>query len=93
MNFVQIVGRITELPMKRNHQGNESYSEMKLAVKKNFKTESHNGDTQEFVVILWRGISDQISNVCSEDELVAIKGRLELDNGQYTVVAEHIEVF
>lgn len=93
MNFVQLVGRITELPEKRRHQGNEFYSELKLAVKNNFKAGSKNGETQEFSVILWRGISDKIRDVCTEDELVAIKGRLELYEGQYTVVAEHVEVY
>lgn len=92
MNFIQVVGRIVTPPQKGVRLGNEVYSKMTLEVNQNFKAFEGHIQKDLFNILLWRGISDQILHSCSNQELVAVKGRVIIEDQAYHVVAEHIEI-
>lgn len=91
MNFIQLVGRIIDMPRCKNRNGNEIYAEMQLEVKQNFRAFDGSIKVDVFTVQLWRGISDEIIENCTLQQNVAIKGRIEAHQEQYRVIAEHVE--
>lgn len=92
MNFIQIVGRIVTPPFREVKIGNESYSQMIVEVQQNFKAFEGSVRKDSFKVSLWRGMSDHILQACSQPGLVAIKGRVMVIEGEYSIIAEHVEV-
>lgn len=92
MNFIQVVGSIKSLPDKVAVKGYDSVSELTLEVKQNFVSLQNNLVTDLFKIQLWRGMSDKIISACKLDDVVSIKGRVEVQDSQYRIIAEHIEI-
>ena len=91
MNFIQLVGRVTQMPTPLPKKDNVVYSEMKLEVEQNFRAIRGEIRYDVFPIRLWRGASEEIVDRCKEGRLLGIKGRLELHDGQFCVIAEHVE--
>ena len=92
MNFIQLVGKITEQPVKINSKTTSSHSDMKLAVHSNFREFNGHYRIDEFTIKLWKGVSDQICESYEPDRLVAVKGRVEIENSAYVIIAESVEI-
>ncbi len=92
MNFIQLVGKITEKPVKINSKTTSSHSNMKIAVHSNFREFNGQYRIDEFTIQLWKGVSDQICESCEPDRLVAIKGRVEIEEDGYVIIAESVEI-
>lgn len=91
MNFIQLVGIITAMPVAVSNATNVRYSEITVEVKSNFRDISGLFRIDIFKVRLWRGISDTVVEMCKVNELIAIKGRMEIDGDRYVIIAEHVE--
>lgn len=92
MNYIQIVGRIVEVPEGHSLVGNENYSLLHLEVEQNFKSQAGKIQKDIFPIQLWRGISDEIRHRCTPQQLVAVKGRLEMHSQKYSLIAEHVQI-
>lgn len=92
MNFIQLVGRIKVLPKRQHEYGNEAYSELVLEVRQNFSNTPNKVLKDDFQVRIWRGMSDHVLEKCQISDLLAIKGRIHISDGQPYVVAEHFEL-
>lgn len=91
MNFIQLVGRIEQMPQVIESKTKAKHSQMILSVVSNFR--EFNGEYRNdlFPVRLWRGVSEEIEAACKEGRLLSVKGRVELENNHFLIVAEHIE--
>lgn len=91
MNFIQLVGRIQEMPKPILSVTKAKYSEMVLSVVSNFM--EFNGEYRDdhFPVRLWRGINDEILHSYKVGKLLSVKGRVELDGDRFVIIAEHLE--
>lgn len=92
LNFIQLVGRIVESPEKLVTNTNAKYSKMILSVTSNFLEFSGEYRHDLFPVRLWRGINQDVIGAFKEDRLVSIKGRVEVEDEKFVIVAEHLEV-
>lgn len=92
MNFIQLVGRVVDPPEKVVSNTNAKYSKMNLSVASNFL--DFNGEYRHdlFPIRLWRGINEDVLGAFKENRLVSIKGRVEVDEEKFVIVAEHLEV-
>ncbi len=91
MNFIQLVGTVSKMPEQRPESIARNYSEMTLAVTSNFREATGQFRTDDFRICLWRGISDTVAESIKLGDLLAVKGRIEVFEDQYIVIAEHIE--
>lgn len=92
MNFIQIVGRIIQMPVPIESNTKAKYSEMIVSVESNFR--EFNGEFREdlFPVRLWRGVSEATTDSCREGRLLCVKGRVEIEDSRYVIVAENVEI-
>ncbi|MDE8271023.1 single-stranded DNA-binding protein [Erysipelothrix rhusiopathiae] len=91
MNFVQLVGHIETMPVPIEDHSNESYALMHLSVTSNFRTPTGIFRKDTFPILLWRGASETTTNSCKPGSLISVKGRLEINDEKFILIAEHLE--
>lgn len=98
MNFVTLVGRITQDPEVKELE-NSKVSNICVAVPRSFKNENGEYEADFIDVTLWNEIATNVKEYCHKGDLVGVKGRLqvstyETENGDkrksVKVIAEKI---
>lgn len=91
MNFVQIIGYIHTLPAKIPKSTSEKHSNFEIEVISNFREGEGNFRHDIFTVRLWQGATNAMYDYMRINALIAIKGRLEFDEGDILIIAESFE--
>lgn len=98
INMVMLVGRIVRDPEVLERQNGKSISRITLAVNRKFKGVDGTYTTDFIDCVLWNGFAKNVHDYCGKGDLIAIRGRLQVDyyekdgvKKKYTdVVAENV---
>lgn len=82
MNQTFLLGNITKDIELKETQSGVKYTRFSIAVKRNFKNENGEYDTDFFNIVAWRKTAEFISEYFSKGKRIAISGRLQ--NNKYT---------
>lgn len=77
LNHFVIVGRMVEKPELRLTSSNIKFATASVKVKRNFKNADNVYDYDVFQVTLWRGIAEDVIDVCEPGALVGVRGRVQ----------------
>ena len=77
LNQFVIVGSLKEKPELKETANKIKYAHITMIVKRNFKNSIGEYEYDEIVCTLWRGIAENCIDVCEENSLIAIKGRIQ----------------
>ena len=93
LNQVVMIGKIVQMPMEeRDEKGNRKISFI-LEIERPYRESGGNYAHDYVKVVPWKGIADQMKEMCTIDTIIAVKGRLYCmyKNGVgLEVIAEHI---
>lgn len=96
LNHVVLIGRIHQMPQEqRSEEGVKKFSFI-LEVERPFKESDGSYQYDYFTITPWRGIAEQMMDICAENEIIGVKGRLcsynmEQENvSGFEVIAEKI---
>lgn len=90
LNQAILVGRLAEDPKVITNENGKKFSNITIAVPRNFKNEDGLYDTDFIKVTLWNGIAENTMQYCKKGDIVGVKGRLERLGVELRVVAEKI---
>ena len=76
LNHVVLIGRIHTMPQEsKDENGARKYS-FQLEVERPFKESDGTFKNDYFIITPWRGVADQMKDLCMENEIIGVKGRL-----------------
>ncbi|RKJ75251.1 single-stranded DNA-binding protein [Butyricicoccus sp. 1XD8-22] len=83
MNKVTQIGRITkDLDLKQGTNGGKSFVRFQIGVKRKYKNEKNEYESDFFVVKAWGKLAERLVQYQGKGSLIAVDGRLE--SGSYT---------
>ena len=93
LNHVVVIGKIIEMPiMSKDEKGNKKISFI-LEIERPYR-ESNGQYINDYIKIVpWRGIAEQIKDLCTIGSIVAVKGRFSCESKQCNnveLIAENI---
>ncbi len=80
LNQFVIVGKIVKEPKVKETKDEKQVANIVLAVKRSFKNEEGNYDTDFIPCTLWSGIAISTAKHCNKGSIIGIKGRLTTRN-------------
>lgn len=89
LNQVVMVGRITG-EIKESFLGEKKVVSIELSVQRPYKNENGEYETDIIPVTLWDGIAQNVMEYCNTGDLVGVKGRLQVNDGNLGIVAEKV---
>ncbi|MBE6116899.1 MAG: hypothetical protein E7187_08785 [Erysipelotrichaceae bacterium] len=89
INQTIIVGRLKTLP-ENFTKDPLKYSEIRIEVERSYRDNRGQPLSDIFKVILWRGISDITAEKYPVGSIIAVRGRLESENGEIVIMAERV---
>lgn len=95
LNQLTLIGRIAKDPTLQTTRDGGSYTRFTLAVRRPFKNQSGNYDTDFIPCISWGKVSETIVDYCTKGSLISLNGRIhmrtqELENQKRVVLPEII---
>lgn len=86
LNQIVLVGRI----VKDIEQEGETKAVVTVAVPRSYKNADGEYDTDFIPCVLWNGIATNTLEYCKKGDLIGVKGRIQSNENEITVVAEKI---
>lgn len=86
LNQTVLVGRI----VKDIEQEGETKAVVTVAVPRSYKNADGEYDTDFIPCVLWNGIATNTLECCKKGDLIGVKGRIQSNENEITVVAEKI---
>lgn len=80
MNQAMLVGRLTRDPEVVENESGTKYSNLTLAVPRNFKNEDGVYETDFIEITLWNNIAENTSEYCKKGDLIGVRGRIQVDS-------------
>ena len=80
LNQSIIIGRIVKNPELLETDSGKKYTNITLAVSRNYKNIDGEYETDFIPCKLWQGIAENTVTYCKVGDLIGIKGRLETDS-------------
>ena len=80
MNQAMLVGRLTRDPEVVENESGTKYSNLTLAVPRNFKNEEGVYETDFIEITLWNNIAENTSEYCKKGDLIGVRGRIQVDS-------------
>ena len=77
LNQVVLVGRLVRDPELRESEGGKSYTNITLAVPRNYKNSNGEYETDFIDCRLWTGVAESTAEYCKKGDLIGVKGRVE----------------
>lgn len=77
MNQCIFVGRLVRDPELMKTESDKSYANITLAVKRSYKNENGEYDTDFIDCILWTGTADTTCEYCHKGDVLGVKGRVQ----------------
>ena len=88
LNQVIMIGKVASFPQR--NEKDYVLASFTMEVERPYFTADGQPQSDLFPVTLWRGIADVISEKYHLGETVAVKGRLEMNNGSIEIIAERV---
>ena len=82
MNQAMLVGRLTRDPEVVENESGTKYSNLTLAVPRNFKNEDGVYETDFIEITLWNNIAENTVEYTKCGDVIGIKGRVQTDKYQ-----------
>ena len=77
LNQSIIIGRIVKNPELLETESGKKYTNITLAVSRNYKNIDGEYETDFIPCVLWKGIAESTTQYCKKGDLVGIKGRIQ----------------
>ena len=93
LNHVVVIGKIVEMPiMSKDDKGNKKISFV-LEIERAYR-ESNGEYVNDYIrIVPWRGIAEQMKDLCTIGSIIAVKGRFSCENkmcNDVEIIAENI---
>lgn len=92
MNHVHLVGKVCTLPEVSDKSNPKRYGVVGLETLSSFRNPDGNFKSFQFKIFLWQGCYKSFEDTLSVGDMIACKGRLEIQKGEIVIVAEACEV-
>ena len=80
MNQAMLVGRLTKDPEVVESESGTKYSNLTIAVPRNFKNADGVYETDFIEVTLWNNVAQSTSEYCRKGDLIGVRGRIQVDS-------------
>lgn len=90
LNQVVFVGRIVKVNKVLSSDNVYKYSNVVVAVNRNFKNEDGEYDTDFISCRLYNSIATSVHEYCKKGDLIGVKGRLQTENNRLYVIGERV---
>ena len=77
LNQIVIIGRLVKNPEVKESEGGKKYTNITLAVPRNFKNADGEYESDFIDCVLWNGIALNTNNYCHKGDLLGVKGRVQ----------------
>ena len=77
LNQVVLVGRLVRDPELKESEGGKNYTNITLAVPRNYKNLDGEYDADFVDCRLWTGVAENTAEYCKKGDLLGVKGRIE----------------
>ena len=77
LNQAILVGRLVKDPKVITNENGKKFSNITIAVPRNFKNEDGVYETDFIEVTLWNGIAENTVQYCKKGDIVGVKGRIQ----------------
>ena len=77
LNQIVLVGRLVRDPELKESEGGKNYTNITLAVPRNYKNTDGEYDADFVDCRLWDGIAEHTAEYCKKGDLLGVKGRVE----------------
>ena len=77
LNQIVIIGRLVKNPEVKESEGGKKYTNITLAVPRNFKNADGEYESDFIDCVLWNGIAENASEYCHKGDLLGVKGRVQ----------------
>ena len=77
LNQIVIIGRLVRNPEIKEAENGIKYTNITLAVPRNFKNSNGEYESDFIDCKLWNGIAENASEYCHKGDLLGVKGRVE----------------
>ena len=88
LNNVTLIGKIAELPITEKEESGIRKTTIILEVERPFRESDGEYLADKFQVRLWKGIAEQVDELCTVGSIIGLKGRLE---ASVTIVDEKVD--
>ncbi|MBR0386073.1 MAG: single-stranded DNA-binding protein [Erysipelotrichaceae bacterium] len=88
LNQVIMIGKVSSFPQR--NEKDFVLASFTMEVERPYCEPDGSHRIDVFPVVLWRGVADVISEKHHLGEVVAVKGRLEMNNGIMEIIAERV---
>ncbi|WP_078579156.1 single-stranded DNA-binding protein [Salipaludibacillus agaradhaerens] len=78
LNQFTLIGRIARQPSLQTTREGISYTRFTLAVRRHFKNQAGQYDTDFVQLISWNKVAERIADFCSKGSLVSVNGRIQM---------------
>ena len=89
MNLIMLIGRMSG-DIETIKINEKECNIFKLAVSRYFKNENGEYDIDEFPIVLWEGIANNVKEDCHNGDTMGVKGRLQTRDGNIEIIAEKV---
>lgn len=80
MNQAMLVGRLTKDPEVVENESGTKYSNLTIAVPRNYKNADGIYETDFIEITLWNSIAENTSEYCRKGDLIGVRGRIQVDS-------------
>ncbi len=77
LNQIVLVGRLVRDPELKESEGGKTFTNITLAVPRNYKNQDGEYDTDFVDCRLWTGVAENTAEYCKKGDLLGVKGRVE----------------
>ena len=77
LNQIVMVGRLVRDPELKESEGGKTFTNITLAVPRNYKNQDGEYDTDFIDCRLWTGVAENTAEFCKKGDLLGVKGRIE----------------
>lgn len=77
LNQIVIVGRLVRNPELRTSEGGKKFTNITLAVPRNYKNKDGVYEADFIDCRLWSGIAENTTEYCKKRDILGVKGRIE----------------
>ena len=88
LNQIIMIGKVASFPVR--NEKDYVLASFVMEVERPYSQPDGSHKTDLLPVTLWRGVADVISEKHHLGETVAVKGRLEMNNGTMEIIAERV---
>ena len=77
LNQIVLVGRLVRDPELKDSEGGKKFTNITLAVPRNYKNQNGEYETDFIDCRLWTGVAENTAEYCKKGDLLGVKGRIE----------------